>query len=405
MYGRKVDYLHLHAYRVQRDLVQKHGPTKPKNKRKTARIDKDIERFLNFDPNQEFLLLDDVIPYHAEDSKKTNQLKETTTRESVKLDDTFSGTFTRRQLSTSMMEMNIQRVSNILHSSQGLRLSSGQCHLDDNGMLWLPGSKLSNETTPNMTDALKRQQSFTEAAVANDVGDDDNVAMDDGMDDDDEVDAGAGFEMAMDEPSPAKQVTFAPQAVKNKPAPSPEQEDPWKLLDPDFVETKRPRPMRLGKTIVLPSCMKRLPSEQRKKKDPIPDYLNRPLLEPVETEPTSWTTGKRARETLPLRGLAYGNEFAYIAKEIAKRKARERKNANMEQYDVENEPLEFGGNFDDGDDDHDDGGFPAFGDDDGPIETNTGIHSVDDLYGNNEDGDHDAEGTLCSFKNARSSHF
>jgi Condensin II complex subunit CAP-H2 or CNDH2, N-terminal/Condensin II complex subunit CAP-H2 or CNDH2, C-term len=422
VYSRKVDYLHSYTYRVQRDLADKSAigtNASAKTKRGSVGVDKEMERFLNYDPNQEFLLLDDVVPSQPEE--KVN-LKDGNSSVSI-LEASFTDSRSNmRRLSTSSLrtvsDSNVHRLGSILNL-EGLRLSLGKCDIDDDGMCWLPGSQ--NSSQPQLQRNTLASVSNEQSQPANETTDDvpsvadvepnNFVPMDDGIDDEnDEV----GFDMAVhstpETKEVSKKVSFARETVVDTTMPQPTTdapEDPWKLLDPHVPDKRRLRPMRIGKTLVLPACLTRLPSEQhRKKREPIPDYLTHIALQSSATEhdndSKSWTTGKRSREELPLRGLAYGNEFAYVAKEFARRKARERKNdASIAAPQVEIvAPLDYGTNhFDDGDDDHDDDnedvGFPDLDPtDDGPMESNTGIASVDDLYGKHDTTIETDEGTF-----------
>jgi hypothetical protein len=109
-----------------------------------------------------------------------------------------------------------------------------------------------------------------------------------------------------------------------------------------------------------------------------------------------------------LKGVVFGDEFAYIAKATAKRKAAERREQRKQlQLQRKQESTTAGlvaNTAQDYDDDDDDGGGYAFaggddygGDDDdndgydihgGPIPTNTGMVSVDEVYRdeNNDSG-------------------
>lgn len=70
--------------------------------------------------------------------------------------------------------------------------------------------------------------------------------------------------------------------------------------------------------------------------------------------------------SVPLRGLAFGDEFAYVAKADAKRKAAERRHRrklSAENPTVAPESAQTG-EIDDFDDENDGGGFDFGGDDD-----------------------------------------
>ena len=116
-----------------------------------------------------------------------------------------------------------------------------------------------------------------------------------------------------------------------------------------------------------------------------------------------------------MKGLVYGEEFAYLAKEHQHRQAADRrllrKNREEEKakrsvsfaevdkqdnhvYDEDDDDYGTGYAFDDGDDDDDYGVVDPGDNDSDPrvIETNTGIHTVEDVYRNADD-----DGTIRFF--------
>jgi hypothetical protein len=293
VYSRKVDYLHSYAYRVQRDLAHTALTTSSNgqhnnNKRGSHNvgIDKEVERFLNYDPDQDFLLLDDVLPSQPEDKVNLKEDHAGDRRSSVSiLDASFANndesrtsnttTNTTRRLSvsslrTTVTDSNVLRLGSILNNTEGLRLSLGKCDVDEDGLCWLPGSQGSSQ--PFLQQKRRRSRlsnaSHRDAADASGmVEPDDNhedgfVPMDDGVDNhdyDDDNNDGVGFDMAAKSPTPdtKRRVTFALDVVvpptKIMPATTmpmaivDEPEDPWQLLDPHVPDpTKRPRPLRMG---------------------------------------------------------------------------------------------------------------------------------------------------------------
>jgi condensin-2 complex subunit H2 len=115
--------------------------------------------------------------------------------------------------------------------------------------------------------------------------------------------------------------------------------------------------------------------------------------------------GKQLESTNKIshQGLAYGDEFLYIAKENAKLKAAKRRaerrleqeragpntarTSSCGQYDDDDDDEGYGGGFDfggGGDDDYDDENDNAVG--------NTGMHNLDDAFPGSGDDD-EAGGT------------
>jgi hypothetical protein len=219
-----------------------------------------------------------------------------------------------------------------------------------------------------------------------------------------------------DAPAPiVKRVTFATSVPK-------QEKDPWKLLDPHKPDKVKARPLKVGKTIKLPPQVNSLPSERvtgaRTRKRAAVVNL------PIEVAPpTSLVTDtfkatlarkrkndcvdeESALPNVPLKGLVFGNEFAYIAMATAKRRAAERRALRKTQAaeSANAAPVEeddHGGFYDGGggdyDDDDNDGGFAGGWDDDendGPAETNTGMASLDDAYGGYNDADKNPGTTL-----------
>ena len=223
----------------------------------------------------------------------------------------------------------------------------------------------------------------------------------------------------------SKRVTFSDNVIPSEPRKPKEKQDGnlWALLDGDTNNGRKQRPLRIGKTIVLPETVDKLPSEcvtgartrhnARIKQARVPKLLYT----------SSYSRDDSLVQAIPLLGskraldknlsgsskaVAYGKEFAYIAKAQAKRQADKRRElrnsiardkqrfdrsyaASLSQDCDDHSEHDFagdmGGQFDgDQDDDFD---FEANDRDDvlsqnTPVESNTGIASISEVYKNRE---------------------
>jgi hypothetical protein len=236
-------------------------------------------------------------------------------------------------------------VSNALHqiSSQSnavLRLMDDQCDLDPSGRLVVPGAHSSpsnHQSTPlGNTDT-------TEYAAGGDYdGDDDDDGPGFVMADDDDRDYSSGPAGGLDVPETAKKrVTFAVESRPEKEA-SWDRPDPWAVLDPHTSDSRRARPIRVGKTLKLPAGITDLPSEcvtgsrTKKWKAPVPvpkaevpeptffatqtfQALSRKRRMEEDDESDNEEDKEASDDTndifsmIPSKGLVYGEEFAYLA--------------------------------------------------------------------------------------------
>ena len=448
IYSRKVEYLYALVYKALDEFAVKNRDSLSK-KKSGATVDPDIDDFLNFDPYQEFLLLDDILPTDDSDNcRKINLAAEPI--DSARNNETYLspsyrsttrlsigggvGNTTDRSVSSANAAAHRALVGSL--DTASLRLVGGACDIGDDGLLRMPGtSSARKDVHPPQVDYLQ-SPSMPDMEFGATTGDD--------HDDDD--DDGVGFALADDfgeempgaqEPGvePAKdkrRVTFA-DTVKDAPDRA---SDPWELLDPHTTDSYKPRPLRIGKTIRLPAGLTELPSEcvtgartrrvARRERAPVLKEkagTNRSLVTETfkavmanrkrhhdETNETGESTfeqeDKTERPAVPLKGLAFGNEFAYIAKATAKRKAaelRERRKqlrvlSSSNQAEVGAQQNDDGGDDDDGgagfafagDEDDDDYGYDggAFDNEDrGPSMGNTGLASVDDVYKSNYEND------------------
>jgi len=331
-------------------------------------------------------------------------------------------------------------------NSSSLRLADVHSNIDRaSGSLLMPGvapgprhSRRSDE------DSQLRRQVGIGGDVDNDGVFDGNHEYDDGDyggdddggdggfmagDDDDDNYGGGPESETRPTPGRAKRVTFA----------DPVPDDPWELLDPhkgDGAPSKGDRPLRIGKTLRLPPGVDQLPSEcvtgastkqsahqQAWRKTQETTFLSTTSsatsASSLATETFRATVAARKRSfqqhndvdqsrlpdysiglpTVPLQGLAFGEEFAYIAKDSAKRRAAERRASRRQQHLQKQEALAAdmadhrGDDYDDHDDDddgyafggHDDNddddvyGGGGFSSEDG-FQGNTGMASVEDAF-------------------------
>ena len=423
VYSRKVEYLYSLVYAALDDLA---GVTSNNKNQRSRTADASIDEFNNFDQDMQFLLLDDVLPTDQTQGGDKINLNENdddldyTRMSSVTQTRLSLGGMSVTHLDRSLIPTAANEARNLIGSlSQGsegggsLRLLNGNCDVGDHGMLIMPGTAV-----PGASQTSGLSKDNTETAHQN--HDDDGAMM---LDDDD--DGGAGFQLADDDPPPlADDYEEQNPPVVQQAAPvqveAKKKADPWGLLDPHDVGTTKPKPLKMGVTYRLPEGLTEPPSKSvtgshtRRRTLPTRKPVERaaaPVVS-IATETFKATVANRrhqqhmamtsvddkdsvdgdstmnessifqtvvARPKVPLKGLMYGNEFAYIAKANAKRKAAERRERRKllvqegleQQATVEEADNLFG--FDDHDDDDSVGGVQF---DDGA--SNTGIMPLDD---------------------------
>ena len=341
-----------------------------------------------------------------------------------------------------------------------LRLLSGKCDVSSTGALLMPGSSLltnANGAGDGRNSSAGGMMSINPDSSLFVAEDGDNANVDGGDehfahaggDDDDDDDGGVGFALADDDDDAdtfaqaqqQQQQASAPKKVQFAPIPA-KKHDPWALLDPhDAGAAPKARPLRIGVTYRLPPGVDDTPSEcvtgaRTKKKRSLRKTTM--MAKNAKTKMLSGAGGRRALDTfvsvaaykssraaaganlngdsdeemdeeeaealaevassVSMTGLAFGTEFAYIAKATARREAaarrEERKRRQMEEAGLPPPPAGLGdqGNsnnfaaFDDDDDDYG-GGFAFGGDDDdddldendaGPVRGNVGVTSLDE---------------------------
>jgi condensin-2 complex subunit H2 len=446
VYGRKVEYLHSLVYKALYEFFKStNGKDSSSSRRKST--DSAIEEFYDFDPHNDFMLLDDVVPEDFT-AKKIN-LKEDDDEE----EKFMCGSSTPNQ---SMMSLNRTRLSlgglsvtraertslggggfNPSSSSQqrallgtlndgALRLVNGKCDVGADGLLLLPGSSLSVPTNTLLDPSEGRRSLFgdeiTPMCVDDGRADQDGFVThndndhNDGDGDDDHANDGPGFEMNDDydeapmeashpdngsvveatvgqRQEPGKRVAFEANTKKKE-------ADPWAMLDSHSSDKQINKPLRKGKTYKLPPGVDLPPSECVTGASTRRMPTRRPLAPPPEAEPCLAVQSFRAflqnsgdPPKIPFNGLAFGDEFAYIAKETAKKRAAERRSERKAQQESEqpNDAYEE----DVFDDDNDYGGGFDFGGDDHDDDDlgddnngmgNVGMSSLDTAFENTTEG-------------------
>jgi hypothetical protein len=194
-------------------------------------------------------------------------------------------------------------------------------------------------------------------------------------------------------------------------------DDPWELLDP-HQPLGTHRPLKKGKTLVIPAGLHDLPSDcvtGARTKRRIGASSGAALKQASQLRPqTPPLSGSYASDTyrhlsqgtdlreIPLTRLAFGGEFSYIAKRHRQAKEAERRRARREAQGLpparsEYDPFAINDPFDDNDDADfgafdgddgadrdvdeydDDGGGAGWADDDNAT-GNAGLASVDDVF-------------------------
>ena len=451
IYSRKVDFLYSHIFKIQDNLFQAchpNGLANPKGDRESVDVDLEMEAFLNFDPYQEFLPLNDVLPVcnssgidlsdSEDDLNASFHSRRSIGVESsiVGLDSasrrhrraSFASTcFTAdRSMTSDGDNLNGFTSGHSLLSAAGtLRLQTGVCGIGDDGILRMPGS-VAQENEEFLD--IDSPEDFEKNDTSFDAFDHPNGMSGDDDDDDREGFITAGNmrdDDALQDGRPShgakRRVTFADScalASSDTPKEKPK-EDPWAMLSWDAPDARKPRPLRIGKTIVLPSTVDKPPSEcvtgARTRQSARIKTLRIPRSKFLQlSSNTSSDTfqgfsfgKKRPLELNPKNSaLSYGQEFAYIAKATARRQSEERRlqrlglqkeasrhivPSSLDVGAAEKVVAVFGDDcLDDDDDDFDNGVGECFDfvDNSSPMETNTGITSMDDIFRmrNNEDG-------------------
>eukprot|EP00934_Nitzschia_sp_Nitz4_P000810 Nitzschia sp. Nitz4//scaffold48_size128905//64303//66480//NITZ4_003599-RA/size128905-augustus-gene-0.23-mRNA-1//-1//CDS//3329552979//810//frame0 len=414
VYSRKVEYLHSLVYKALYEFFSKTNTGQSKEARKS--VDAAIDEFYDFDPHEDFLLLDDVVPedwtqqkinLKEEDSQGQASLPASMTPNNRSLTRTRlslgGASMTRGDVSQGEFGLAAHQRTLVRALTNGsLRLVDGHCDVGECGALLIPGS------LPNQPASCSSPNNHnTESERRNLFGDETGDAMNVDhtlLESDDHSNDGPGFYMHNDDDNsvapptdvevtvghfpasqPAKRVTFDEQQhVEAKPR------DPWALLDPHSGEGFQQKPLRRGKTYRLPDGIKNPPSECVTGARTSRHHQIQPLVSRQETR-TGFAVGtlhallgkRRDPPKVPLNGLLFGNEFAYIAKINSKRRAQF--NHNKRNETRQGQVWQIADDFDDGIDD-DYGGGAAWDDDDVDDNDmgNAGYSSLDQAFQNAE---------------------
>eukprot|EP00529_Nitzschia_sp_RCC80_P014674 CAMPEP_0113481588 /NCGR_PEP_ID=MMETSP0014_2-20120614/22486_1 /TAXON_ID=2857 /ORGANISM="Nitzschia sp." /LENGTH=751 /DNA_ID=CAMNT_0000375089 /DNA_START=22 /DNA_END=2277 /DNA_ORIENTATION=- /assembly_acc=CAM_ASM_000159 len=492
VYGRKVEYLHSLVYKALEEIFKSAANNSSSSSggssgRRGKSTDADIEEFYDFDPHEDFLLLDDVIPEDMTASKKKINLP---SHSSMMMKDGSSAgsedgvrryssanTPTDRSLNRTRLSLGGMTVTRLDGSAMGglsstspaqqrallgilnsgdLRLVDRQCDVGADGTLLIPGSSQQSSSSSaqfgprqsllgdcSRTDQNGEPRSlFGEDVSGGDteMGDAGGLNQDYGGDDDDD---GPGFVMndygddnddATSENNnvvavqQSKRVRFAAETV-NSPARGGGEKgktkaDPWALLDPHSAQDTKltKKLLRKGRTYRLPAGVEKPPSEcvtgssttnvtqrnddvswkqQQLRPSLIVESFRIAMGVQLEPETSSFLKSKQ-----PFKGLIFGDEFLYIAKENAKKRAAKRRaEKKLQKIASGNAASETGANntamygIDDDEDDNDFGGFDFAGDgddyddygDDTDGAGNAGFGSLDEAFGRSgEDGNQDS---------------
>ena len=409
IYSRKVEYLYALVYKSLEDnFLQNTQPNGGQGTRPRHSVP-DVDDFLSFDPYQEFLLLDDVLPTDdTPDNRKIDLVERSPHEDGATSTPGRSMTRLSWTEHKSVTAINDVAYKTLLNDSQGSTLRLFQAPVAEDGWLRLPGTASSKRNHSSSSLLVSPPPAFMERSGV----EEESMNMqsgfggfDDGNDDDDD---GPGFHMNDDDAEEltaqqmandksVRHVTFAESLAP--PAPK---RDPWALLDPHAVDSAtKAKPLKVGKSTRLPEGITEPPSAC------VTGARTRRVLRPTPSQSDTTTTGKRrfdATESfhsscafgkrsllekddddvsfMPLQGLAFGDEFAYVYQATTKRMAAQRRELRQQ------EQAKVGVTYveEEDDDDQYDGGFAFGGDDDdndyndAPLEGNAGMASLDDMY-------------------------
>ena len=334
------------------------------------------------------------------------------------------------------------------NNTGSLRLIDGKCDVADDGTLILPGagrtsdqkirhsSLFGNMSSPagrreSIGVSQQQEQNNSFAMDDYDGGDDDGAGFAFGGDDDDGGGPN-GLHKANMEGLTNQQGQSQSQATQKQGTTSQGeqdnaalvQDDPWALLDAHSTTFVKSREHKFGTTCRLPAWLDGLPSEGRKRgRRGVPPKIRERRVKPateslaVQSFKAKLMAQRRRRKILestsnnpglldldsdipqiPLKGLIFGDEFLYIAKETARIKRSQAKamaklnkhvkvdnKTNLYDHDERYAAADYGGedDYDDGDDDD---GFAFAGgdnnDDDEDITRigNTGVGNLGDMF-------------------------
>jgi len=352
VYSRKVEYLHGLVYAALEHLNahnhnrQNQDGNKGNGKKRNSSSTNQDHILDAYDPDVQFLLLDDVLPL-VKDVPAESNLRTSTNNHRPSLNFSKSVNTTRLSLGNGMSVTGgggagvgvgggasrafINELIRCGSGATGFRLVDGGCDLADGGVLLLPGSTLgdSDESLINDAEASAEEKERKKDEEQVEVEMEYNDALSFGDDDDGYLDVMQSSpspssprtaEAAISEEEPTLAATRIKPKVNVTFHESTKKDDPWLMLDPHYVDSKsKPKPLKVGKTYKLPKTMDNISLSDNRKRNQdgnIKDsHLN--IIDPFAT---------LEKKNIPLKGLVH-SEFEYLAKEIARRNARERRAA------------------------------------------------------------------------------
>lgn len=438
VYSRKVEYLHSLVYSTLSELqVSTAADTRRKAKQRILTENQQImDRFETFDPELDFLLLDDVLPtFRGDQLHKINLDKNKDIYRLVNYSETLPSNI--NDSDTALVQNDYTRLSlgglsitglersaytapseeNIVHmnkssgnkillrslitemidgeyennnggSSGTLRLLGGKCVISDTGAFLIPGTLMydsqthlevqqddfqstdhdledKNDKAPIRDDVKKEELDFE---CNNEIEDCFNSEAHNYGECDGSINDGISFQLNSDYRSKIEKTESTPCHIELKSIDTPIGPDPWLLLDPLSEEiTFSSKTLKVKKTYRLPPGIVEPPSECVTGARTKSSHLRRVFPNKRDSSTNtdiSDTAGKvyavstftsiidkckvdkgvhsnasenekhdqamsfvdenitLRKETIPLQGLVFGNEFAYIAKINAKQKSQ-----------------------------------------------------------------------------------
>jgi Condensin II complex subunit CAP-H2 or CNDH2, N-terminal/Condensin II complex subunit CAP-H2 or CNDH2, C-term len=369
VYSRKVEYLYTLVYAALENLNSQNlsSTINPKHGVASSRkLDPDVEEFEQYDPNFQFLLLDDIIPTDEGDKidLPNSQGSEQQTIFDMNASAFFSnntrlslGMSTTADRSGASAPVSSTKILTSLTNNHSCGILHNQTEGNSQGIFYMRGT--TSTSTESLLDSSNRRAS---SLAADDIirpfstYDDDamdfspTIATDEVQweaDDDDHDNDGSAFQLAE-----VIDTSKSAAPINTLVARQSRRDLSWNFLDPHDPEQTKGRPLKKGSTYILPEGFTEPPSafvtgsstrilERRiKKRSSEAHDLDRPKCIAVATFKALMEKQERARlsfgsesskciisgtkiDSIPFLGLAFGEEFAYMAKASARRKAAE----------------------------------------------------------------------------------
>ncbi|GMH87675.1 hypothetical protein TL16_g10934 [Triparma laevis f. inornata] len=312
VYAKKVEYLYTLVFKVLEVITDK-----KKNPDGDEKKDSDLDTSLQFDVELNFLLLDDLIETGAKINLMEEDVDAIGDYEAIEFGR--AGTNKRRMSTTSNRRLShasaISKGSAALNASlvadigsSGLRLMSSD--VNASGALLLPGSNAFNdEGSEGGFDVDADDDMSTGFDLDGDQFTNESNSVNRSTYNEANV-SGVSDSLALAIPNANSSYGSSNQSQMSEAAAN----DPWRLVDPHRALSSKNKPLKKGKTFTIPSGIGE----------------DGTIDESVETSLNVSTSINRSSfvvedENLKLKGLAYGQEFAYVAKEIKKKKAAKKR--------------------------------------------------------------------------------